>query len=232
MYSDKWFAVKIALFNSLGFFVIAAGVTYVDARLTTHLVFGARHYPAGYPLSVIGAVIIFFITMFAILKPRSWKVKVVLPSLTLIIMDAISLPFFRPEFPHGGLAAWILYLAIASLFSCLIRFLPFEANRIDWLAASDIITEAKIERVKEYANLWRTIAVSITIGYLGVLIPWINFTWTQAPYIVKAPAEIFLLSQAGVAALAGLSMYVLFGIIYEAFRKAHVAAELLFQIKK
>jgi hypothetical protein len=75
---DKWFAVKIALFNSLGFSYITAGVTYVDARLTTHVVYGPRHYRAGYTLSVIGGLLIFAGNdlrcyergRFAVLPPR------------------------------------------------------------------------------------------------------------------------------------------------------------------
>jgi hypothetical protein len=228
MVNDKWFAVKTALFNSLGFAYIVAGVTYVDAHLTTHVVFGARHYRAGYPLAVIGGFLIFVGTMLAILKPASWKVKTALPAIIFAVMNAIALPFFRPEFPHQGLSSWTLQLSLVCLLSCVIHFLPFGT---ELLTACNVPTQTKMERIKEHANLWRTIAISVTIGYIAVIIPWSNFIWSQPSHIVTNASEAFLLSQSASIALAILSLYMLFGVVYEAFLKAHRAADLMFCIQ-
>jgi hypothetical protein len=134
--THKWFAVKIALFNSLGFSYIVAGITYVDARLTTHVVFGARYYRAGYPLAVIGGSVIFVGTMLAILKATSWKLQAALPATIFAVMSAVVLPFFRPEFPHQGMSSWLLQLSLVCLLSCVVHFLPFETEQ---LTARDIM---------------------------------------------------------------------------------------------
>ncbi|HYY55941.1 MAG TPA: hypothetical protein VE842_01350 [Pyrinomonadaceae bacterium] len=225
---DKWFAVKIALFNSLGFSYITAGVTYVDARLTTHVVYGPRHYRAGYTLSVIGGLLIFAGTMLVILKTASWRVKAALPAMIFAVMSAVALPFFRPEFPHQGMSSWTLQLSLVCLLSCVIHFLPFGTEQ---LSARDISVQTKLERVKEHANLWRTIAISVTVGYIAVIIPWSNFIWSQPSHIVANASEAFLLSQSASIALAILSLYMLFGVVYEAFLKAHRAADLMFHVQ-
>jgi hypothetical protein len=226
--THKWFAVKIALFNLIGFSYVIASVTYVDARLTTHVVYGARHYRAGYPLAVIGGLFIFFSTMLAILKPASWKVKAALPAMIFAVMGVMALPFFGPEFPHQGMASWTLQLSLVCLLSCLAHFIPFSTEQ---LTATDISAQIKIERVKEHANLWRTIAISVTVGYIAVIIPWNNFIWSQPSHIVTNASEAFLLGQGAAIALAILSLYMLFGVIYEAFLKAHHAADLMFCIR-
>lgn len=228
MTTHKWFAVKIALFNSLGFSYIVAGVTYVDARLTTHVVFGARQYQAGYPLSVIGGFLIFVGTMLVILKADSWKVKAALPAVICAFVSAVALPFFRPEFPHAGMASWMLQLSLVCLLSCMVHFLPFGTEQ---LTARDISAQIKMERVKEHANLWRTIAISLTVAYVAVIIPWSSFIWSQPTHIVTNASEAFLLSQSASLALAILSLYMLFGLVYEAFLKANRAADLMFGIR-
>ena len=50
------FDAKIASLNSLSFSLTAAGVTYVDARLKSHVAFGARIYPHGYLIAMLGNV--------------------------------------------------------------------------------------------------------------------------------------------------------------------------------
>ena len=228
MSTHKWFAIKIALFSALGFSYITAGVTYVDARLTTHVVYGARYYRAGYWIALIGGVVIFVGTLLVILKTESWKLRAALPATLFVIMNAIALPFFRPEFPHMGMSSWTLQLSVVCFLSCVIHFLPLNCEE---LAARTASIQIKLERVKEYANLWRTIAISLTVGYIAVIIPWSNFIWSQPIHIVTNEKEAFLLIQSASIALAILSLYMLLGVVYEAFLKAHRAADLMFYIE-
>lgn len=81
-------------------------------------------------------------------------------------------------------------------------------------------------------TLWRTVAISITFGYIAFLVPWTNLIWTTAPRITPKPDEIFLLGQFGIAQLIFISVYFLVGPVWESFKKAHIAAELLLHIKK
>ena len=229
MNTHKWFAIKIALFSALGFAYITAGVTYVDARLTTHLVYGARYYPAGYCVAVIGGIVIFGGTLLVILKFKSWKLKVALPATLFVLTNALALPFFRPEFPHMGMSSWTLQLSIVCFLSCAIHFSPLGAEQ---LTALNVSTQIKLERVKEHANLWRTISISLTVGYIAVIIPWSNFIWSQPIHIVTDEREAFLLIHSASIALAILSLYMLLGVVYEAFLKAHRAADLMFCIEE
>jgi hypothetical protein len=226
---DRWFATKVAVFDSTSFGVIVGWVTYVDARLTTHVTYGARHYRGGYAISAIGSLLIFVTTLIFLAKPYSWKIKATLPATILIIAGAASLPFFRPEFPHGGLTTWMLFACFVCLVSCWIHYSPIEAH---WLTDGSVSTSVKIERIKEYASLWRTIAISLTIGYIAVLIPWTNFLWDQAPHFVSSPSERILLSQFGAGILILLSIYVLVGVVYEAFKKANTAADKMLEISE
>lgn len=79
------------------------------------------------------------------------------------------------------------------------------------------------------ATLWRTAVVSISVGYVALLIPWTTFIWNQAQQIVKKPDEVFLLGEVGIAGVFAVSIYVVFCIIYESFRKANQAADLLLE---
>src|SRR5205823_5567795 len=103
--------------------------------------------------------------------------------------------------------------------------------RSDWLSDKDFSQIVKIERVKHYADLWRTVAVSATLGYLAIVIQWNSFLWNIPSAFVADNSEKLILSNFGSAGLAALSMYVLFGIVYESFNKANKAADLLLEIK-
>jgi hypothetical protein len=224
-----WFAIKIATFNALAFSLIIGCVTYLDARLPSHKnsqIFPqhVRIYPHGYLISLLGGAIIFGTTLLALTKISSWRLKATLPALIIAVTGVVSLPFFRPEFPHGGITSWIMLATLISLVSCFVHFLPIEAG---WLTAADISTESKTERAKECVTLWRTIAISTTLVLIVILIPWVNFIWNLSPHIVSNEAEAFMLSQFGMAGVFCASIYILFGIIYESFRKAHDAADLL-----
>lgn len=227
--ADRSFAIKTALFNSVGFLLIIAAITYVDSHLTSHVVYGARHYRYGYWVSLVGALVIALSTLLIFRGRWSAKAKAVLPSVVLTVTSALSLPFFRPQFPHVGILVWMLPLSLVSLFSCLIRLVP---PKTDWLRSSNATPEVKLERIKEYANLWRTVAVSISVGYIALIVPASNLIWTSSPGIVTKPSEAFLLVQFGIVAFAWLSLYVVFGVLYETFRRANLAGDLMFEIKE
>jgi hypothetical protein len=226
---DKWFAAKISVFNAVGFILCVVGITYVDARLTTHVVFGARTYTAGYYVAILGGIIILVTTYLTFFIRTSWSVKTCVPSGIVLFVGALSIPFFKPELPHAGLVVWVVLISVVSLLTCFIRLLPFSTS---WLNTRDIVETARIERVKEYANLWRMISVSATFGTVALIVPWGQFVWTMPSYIVIADKEVFLLGQFGAGGVAVICIYALFGAVYESFHKAKLAADLLLLIKK
>jgi len=139
MKKDREFAIKIALFNSLLFCFLIAAVTYVDARLKTHVPFGAsgasgaRTYRWGYIVSGVGGLLVLLGTSLSLGKVPNerWKLKSAFPTAILLIVGAASLPFFRPdlEFPHGGITTWTVCVSFVSLLSCGIHYPKF---RTDW----------------------------------------------------------------------------------------------------
>ena len=230
MTKDNWFAVKIATFNSIAFSLIIAYPTFLDPRLKSHLRYkGGSNHPYGYVISLLGGAITLGITLLVLSKASSWKVKATLPAIILAVMGLGSLPFFLPEFPHSAIFIWTIQCSFVSLLTCYVHFLPFQE---DWLASANFTKSSKIERVKEYATLWRTIAGYLTVGYIAMIIPWSYFIWTlQPPTIVSDKGERFLLGEFGAMGIVGFSLYVFLGVIYESFRRAHDAADLVLRRK-
>jgi len=95
------FLLRIAVFNALGLCLTAGGVTLVDARLTSHVVYGPRHYPMGlwvcWP-----APVVFALTWLAGQRSTSRVFRIAYPSAVLALIGTALLPDFRPEVPHNG----------------------------------------------------------------------------------------------------------------------------------
>lgn len=229
---DKRFAATIASLNAGGFFVSVAGITYVDARLTTHVVYGARDYPYGYYCALSGGIIIlvttyFVITYFSFLKNMPWWCKALLPSGIVLLIAFFSLPVFKPEIPHMGFVEWTLQIAFMSCLLCFIRLLPFSTNS---LTDHRIARSNRTERAKEYANLWRTITVSLFFGFIALLVPWSNLIWGVPKTFVRSDADIFLVVKHGTLNILLISFYALF-VFGESYNKANQAADLILLIK-
>lgn len=124
MMSKNGFAVSVALFNGILLGLGLALITHTDALLTTHYVYGARVYPFGYPVALLGGAVACLGTYVALAIHISWAYKVAIPSLVVLFVGAAALPFFRPEFPHAGLVQWTVVVSIVSLLTCLIELWP------------------------------------------------------------------------------------------------------------
>ena len=226
--TDKWFATKVAVLNGGSFALCVSCITYVDARLTTHVAFQARIYPYGYLVAALGGMFVLATTYVTLSKMSSWSMKTVIPSCIVLLTGAVSIPFFKPELPHGGLLLWTGLISIVSLLTCFIRLSPVSA---EWLNSPDISESAQIERVKECANLWRMIAVSSVFGTVALVVPWTGLVWQMPTYIATNPDEAFLLGQFDAGRVCLICIYIFFGVIYESFHKAKTAADLLLLIK-
>ncbi|MEI2644914.1 MAG: hypothetical protein WBQ93_03705 [Candidatus Competibacter sp.] len=225
---DRAFYGRTAIFNGVLFALCIAAIRFVDANLKSHVIYGARIYPFGYWAAAIGGSLIVAITHIALVWLKSWKAKIVLPSLVVLIAGACSLPIFQPEIPHAGVVLWSLTISIVSLLSCSIRLWPISRECLEKAGVSEA---ARVERVKEHANLWRMIAVSSLFGTIGLLFPWAEFVWKMPPRIVSDSREAFLLGQADAMRLGLVCVYILFGVVYESFRKSAIASDLLLLVK-
>lgn len=226
--TDKLFAGKIAFFNAVGFSTCAAAITYVDARLTTHVVHGVRDYPGGYAVAVIGGLIIFAITFAVLFSSASWLAKIGTPAVIVVLAGALATPYFQPEVPHAGLVEWLLQIAVLSLLTCFVHFWQAPTDR---LRDEAINLTARIEWIKEHAVLWRTIAISTMLGVVALVVPWSQFVWKMPESIVTDSKEALLVGQFGALNIVVVCVYTLFGIIYESFLKASQTADNLLLIK-
>lgn len=229
MMSRNGFAVSVALFNGLLLGLGLALITHTDALLTTHYVYGARVYPFGYPVALLGGAVTCLGTYVALTISISWRLKVVIPSLVVLAVGAGALPFFRPEFPHAGLVQWTVVVSVVSLLTCLIEFCPVPTS--EWIASAGIPQEARIRRVAEYASLWRAIAVSSLLGTVLIVMAWTQFVWSVPDHVVAKASERFFLGEFGAYTIMLASSYVLFGVVYGSFRKANSVADNLLEIR-
>jgi hypothetical protein len=222
------FALKIAIFNSLGFCFALASTTYADARLLSHKIFGPRIYTYGYLLCLL-AVPIFVATYRCLRSERPLLTSVLVPSLTIFVCGVIALFGFLPEFPHGNITVWVILYALASAIAIWIRYTPIPE---DLPTAPSIPSSFKMDRLKEHVTLWRSISISITFGYIGLLFPWVNFIWEFPKHIVDTPTEVYLAGSVSVVALTIFSIYILAGVVSESFRKASTVADLMLKVTK
>jgi hypothetical protein len=162
------------------------------------------------------------------LDSQKWKLKAACPSLILAAFGLCSLPVFRPEMPHMGIIAWLFPYCFGSLFASWIHYLPAEPP---WLNDTTINREMRLERIREAISLWRTLALSVTFAYVALLIPWSVFNWSFAPMIVTKKDEILLVGLGGEIELLIFSVYILLTLVYESFKKANDAADMLLKLK-
>lgn len=226
--SENRFALRIAVFNSVGFIYSTGSVTYLDARLTSHVFYSARTYPLGYWVCLLGPVI-FILTYLCFKKSKTIYGKILYPALILIAAMLLSLPNFLPEFPHLGITSAAGLLAMTSIVASWIRFEPIAA---DYIKKPEIPWELKVERLKENITLWRTLAVGLTIGYIALIYPAFSFFGKGAAQMLTKRDEVFLVTSSWQLSFLLFSVYVLFGVIHEAIRKAELAGDLLLTIRK
>jgi hypothetical protein len=228
---DDRFVARVATWNSIAFCFVATGVTYVDARLTSHIVYGSREYLFGYWICILGPVI-GLTTWHVTRRMHSWTKKAATPAALLMLAGFISLPVFASpfphgEFPHGMIAAALLEIGLVSLLTCIVHFIPL---RHEWLASTVLGRDVKIERIKELSQFWRTLAFSMAFGYMALIVPWVKDVVDSAAVLAPKTDEAFLLSRFSVAVLTVVSVYVVGGLVMEALLKAHQAADLLLSL--
>lgn len=225
--TDAFFRWKIAMFNTVGFLVHAGLTTYVDARLPNRVIYGARHYPLGYWVCLL-AVPVFFAGLWGLKSKTLWA-RILVPISGIVCATAIALWNFRPEFPHLNVGFWMGLYALVSLISCWIRF---SDERAAFLSADDISPTAKIERIKEMVTVWRTIALSLAIGYIAGAFQWVKMDYDLARQLIAGKTgdplyefQVQRLIATNNVQLMLFSAYVVAGVLYESFRKSKKTAD-------
>jgi len=218
---DRAFALKIALFNSVGFCATVAGETYVDARLL-----GSRavvhHY--GYWLCVAGPFIL-GLTFLCIARSSSGRIRSYGPAIILAIAGVLSLPALWPE-SAVGTVVWVGQMVTLSLFSCWTYFMP---TRRDWLTSPHVERQIKIERVKAMYEFWRSLAVTLGFSYLALLLSEGGLVVAAAPSVVPLNA-VGRFVRCETLGIVYISFYVLFGVGFVVYRKVNEVGDLLLGI--
>lgn len=220
------FALLVSFFNCVGFVLFVGGATYVDSRLATRIAHGPREYPLGY-FALLGVPVVFLLTLASVLLIRNWQLRSLAPVGSLAIPSLLILPNFLPEFPHMGIV-WSLYFSVATLLACLIRFYP---QQHAYLTKAEILPAARVEFTKESASLWRVISIGLAVGYIGILVGWLDFVWEYPSSVVTDPAEKELLSVHAGIGVAFFSVYVLIGPVFQALSRWRATASLLLRIQ-
>jgi hypothetical protein len=225
--SEFWFSVKVAAFNAAGFLLATLVPTYLDPKLTSEKVYGVRTYPLGYWIALVGPVV-FAITFLCLTRIQGWKSRCAVHTALLTIVLGLCLLNFLPMFPHLHVVGWGIYFTIVSLVVTWIKYAPIELAGIEDIG---IEPQARIERVKESVALWRTLALSLAVAYLAILVPWyMGIASCRVSEFAEARDQLAIMEVSTIDLIV-LSAYVLLGPIYESFNKATEVAEMLLRVK-
>jgi hypothetical protein len=228
MCKEKCFAVRLAGFTAVGMSLAVGVPTFVDSRMTSNRIFGAREYPMGYWILLIGPLV--FVGMYYLLiASSSVKKRIVKPIAYLLIVGCLSLLNFFPEFPNGNVILWLLLYFIGDVLCLWTHYTPIKSDYIDLV---DILDIAKIEMIKESINFWRTSTLMVGVGYLAILVPWSNLIWTWPAKFLTNPKEEALGIMVCETQLLFFSFFFLFCPVLEGIRKWQEATELFRKIKK
>ncbi|MBI5819220.1 MAG: hypothetical protein HZA88_09530 [Verrucomicrobia bacterium] len=230
MNSDRLFTLRIALFNACGFMLVTGGITYVDSHLHSHVIsaYRERHYALGMWIMAF-ALPLFILTYIGMNKARARVMKSVISTAVIMGCGAVALWNCRPEFPHPMVLFWITLYAICGTVSVYVRYAPSESERAN---AQHIPLEFRLEWLKERIAFWRTMAVSFVVGYMALMIPWVNMMGDIANAAVREADDIILLRKFIWMCLSFYSIYVLVAVICELIRRAKLAGNVLLELTK
>src|SRR5438045_1919593 len=139
--TDKYFAYKIAAIVSFGLALSTVGATYVDARIPSHVRWGARTYPYGYWVALV-SVPLFISTVIALRRATSRTGKCFSASLPLIIAVASIQWAFKPEVPHQGIVS---NTAIYAIIVVIATWLHTSQPNTDFLEDHSLSEQVRIE---------------------------------------------------------------------------------------
>lgn len=95
------FALKISIWNAIGYVVSVGGPTIVDPAIEHHVEYGARTYPLGYWI-LLPSIMVLGLTYFVNIKNWSAVIKGSLALVVLVVPTWATLWNFVPGFPEVG----------------------------------------------------------------------------------------------------------------------------------
>jgi hypothetical protein len=214
---DRWFRQKIAFFNAIGSYSGILTAYILDHRLTTHVRFPQpRYYPNAWIWLLLSALVP--LSTFFLLGRLRGKVALLLGSFLPLALFGVATSFsFPPERPHVGILGSTFGFAVLSFLTTLVR-----VSLVDY-SPKGIAPEVRLECIKATVSMWQMIAVYSAAGYLAFAISWAYVVSVIAGMTANSPQDRFELGEAGIFQIIAISICVILGPVYEAFRNAFTA---------
>jgi magnesium-transporting ATPase (P-type) len=223
---DGGFCIMIALANTAGYLMATVPPILIDPKLTHHVRYGARHYPIGWWVLLIG-LLVGVSTMLTMVRIER-RFRAFWNSAPLLLATILTLPFFRPEFPHGNVFGAAAFCFVLSTLAVWIRYQPLESQ---YASDTRIDRTARLERVKEEIQFWRggmmTVLGTAIVATISLCV--MNFEGIKR-FDTDASEQVLACNYAGFATAVAF-LWLLFGPKAEAAKKCNEARGLLLRIE-
>ena len=216
MRQDSDFAYRMALIVSTGFAISTAGATYVDARIPSHVLYGARSYPYGYWVALL-AIPLFIATLRLISRARSQGAKCLAGCLPLTVAVAATQWAFKPEVPNLGIVGACGIYAVTVLIATWLRTLEPDTA---FLQDQSLAVQVRIEGLKSAITLWQGLSLATCAGVLAGVAPWPFVAMNANARIVNAlsvsaAADLSLLNTFSTLQIEAIGVAVIIGPVAE-----------------
>ena len=217
----------MAFFGAAGYGIATGVPTYVDPRLHSHIN-GAISYPLGLWV-LVPIPFIFGAIWLAETRIKNKLTRLVVTGACGSALGILSLFNFWQKPFHLHVIQWSLLYGICGIITFVIRHSILTDSR---LFEPSISRSARIERIKEYVQSWRTCAIALGGGYATLVITWVTFMERDTERFVLNVAERNFAVSVFQGEIWFYSLFVILGPITEAFRKMSEAGNLLYLIKE
>jgi hypothetical protein len=226
---DRFLSIRVALISLVGYFTVVAGPVLLDPRLPTHIGYPKRGYPPHgwiWWLFTPLALLLPFLGLQFFKSKEALLISSTAPLLLLAMAASLSFP---PERPHFGTLLCGFGFALIILITVAFRI---NANDFAYIANTSVPFESRLEHIKATAAFWQTISVYAGAAYLAFAVSWIYAMWFTTEKIVSSPEDKFTFGQACVALAVLVTVCVVFGPLFEAFRNAFAAIAQISNVQK
>ncbi|MCX6833022.1 MAG: hypothetical protein NT028_13005 [candidate division Zixibacteria bacterium] len=139
----------------------------------------------------------------------------------------VSLPIFLPEMPHQYLAGnSTIWLSITAGW-ILIRYFLFSIGNND---LREVDKEARIQFIREQLDFSKLLFLALVGAFVGLVVGWLNAVHTNIKDIVPDKSEAVLVDISTGFEISVVSMFFLFGPIFELAKQRHRISALFLDI--
>lgn len=207
---------EIAFWNGAGSLLAVGIPTIMDPLLEHHVRYGSRTYPFGKWIFLIG-IIVFFLTYISNSnKKLSTKNKALFTLVAIFLPTWLTLPFFKPEFPHPNVVFTPIYFGLISASAVVLRGYEIDFSSLN---DSNISPMIKLERLKLEYDFWKSLGVASLATYGLFVISIAMQMGKTIETITKEPSEIFLMNGTFAFSLILNAVWFLKGFLIEIISK-------------